>query len=216
MSEEPKMMTVDVFGQTLTLPEEQAKLLIAGRDDSKARMTELQSSIESKAATEAKALEDAETAEARRIAEEAASAGQLDQLKTFHAAELSKGQSQLKRLIISSSVASNEKVARSAVSDVADALLSNANIKLVNDSLIVEKADGTNITFDDHLNGYLEERPHFTSQTVPPSSGGTAPKVALDTPTITGAEYNAVQEKGGIEAREMAGKVMDNKITITQ
>lgn len=196
--DEIKMVTVDLYGQNVAMPEAQAKLIIAGRDDNKTRMTEMQTSMETKVTAEKKAIDDAAATEARRIAEEAAGKGELDQLKNLHASELIKSQSHIKKLMINSGVSKNEKVARSALSDVADALSVNANIKLVDDRLIVTRADGTTTTFDDHLNGYLQDRPHFTTQTVPPSSGGVVSAESVgDKPTITLAEFESDRKRYG-------------------
>ena len=195
MSDEIKMMTIDLYGESLTLPEDQAKKLIASRDDNKARMTDMQTSMETRVAAEAKAKEDADNAETRRLAEVAAGEGKYDQLETLHKAELAKGKGQLIKMMINIAVAKNEKVARSAVSDVVESLYATGNNKVEGESLLVSNADGSTTAFDAHLTDFLSTRDHYLAHTTPPSSGGTGSNNGTEVPSITREEYNNNSKK---------------------
>lgn len=193
MSEEQevKLVTVDLFGGVqVQVPEEQAKTLIAGRDEQKKRLVEMQQAIESKAQAEQQAIEAAKKAEEMRIAEEAAKRGELDQLKALHQSELEKANKAMLGLKIQSAIASRDNVAKTAIADIAAAVMSDPDVKPDTD-------------LNSYLDGFLSQRPHFTVSKASPGSGGDAGKPASpEVPTITYDEYSQNRQKYSAEIAE--------------
>lgn len=206
--EPPQMTKVDLFGTEIELPAETAKSVIAARDDTKRRLAELQQVNESRTAAEEASRLKAEQAEERRVAEEAAAKGQLDQLKSLHQADLQKQAQQIKKLKIQTALGSVESIARTALPDITNALSADESVTLDGDNLIFNRKDGTSVGFNDYLGEYLKDRPHFTVKTVPPGSGaeGSNPP-SPDIPEITRAEYDNNRAKYG-------QALADKKLTI--
>ena len=212
---EPKMMSVDVHGQTISLPEEKAKQMIASRDAQTSQFNELKSSIDSNNAAQKKAEDDAQHAEEKRLADEAASKGNIDQLNNFHASELAKKDSDIKNLSISQAIGQHEGIARSALPDITAALSADSTISYIDGNLLVKKADGTSQAFGDYLSGWLTERPHFTvAKQSPPSGGDGKPAPASDVPTMTRAEYESKSEKP-LMAKQLASELASGKLKLT-
>jgi len=209
----PKMVDVDLFGKTYPMTEENAKTAMAGRDAQVAQYNELKSSNEAREAA-AQQLEDtAARAEEKRIKDEAVSAGNIDQLNAMHAADISKRDSRLKKLMISQAIGQHEGIARTALPDMAASLSTDDSVYLTEDeTLLVKKADGSSQPFKDYLSGWLVERPHYTMQKgAPPSGSSNEDPKDSSIETMKLDEYNKLS---GLKAQEVAGQLAKGTLKI--
>lgn len=181
---------VDLYGEKVSLPEETAKKLIAKRDEDKQSRRDYDKRIgaieaEKKAAEEARAK-----AEADKLAMEAMNDGQVEKAKEIltkaHREREERLAGKYRDKSLAALLGSHPKLIKSAIADVTDQLAVKTKYDPDQDTLVVLDAagqplkddSGKPIPVDTWVNGWLDKRPHYLSDTTPTGSGAKGGKAA--------------------------------------
>lgn len=191
-------MEIDIFGQKLDLPDEQAKALIAERDRRtnefntlKASVDDLQRKSSAAEAEKAEAARKAKEEAARAEALEAAKNGDIEKanqlltekLKSEHQQELDKYQASLRNALLRSAIATRKDILPDAVDDImallqgSMAIVDGNLVPVVDGSPQADAAKDPKKT-EAFIGSWLESRPHLRVSTVPPGGGGGSDKGA--------------------------------------
>ncbi len=185
MTEQPKLETkdVDLHGVSVTLPADIADKIIQGRDADKAKFRE-QAEKYGKLEAEKAAAEAARVkADEDKVTLEMAKKGEIDGIKAMLTKDAREREAKLAAKArdkhLAALIGNNEKVAKSAISDIVEQLRgrtrydfdSETVVVLDPDGLPAKDANGKLVEVDAFANGWLENRPHYLRDGTPKGTG---------------------------------------------
>lgn len=158
--------------------------------------------------------------------------GITKQLAQEHEAEINKYKEQvnqldskLRKLAIKDSLAQVDGIMTKYLDDAVTLYLNEFDISINDGKPQIKKKDGTPILNSDgtivsdvsaHAGQWIQNKPHFLKAKQTPGTGAADDIPGENTPAISKEKYDEIMKDGGDKARELAMKIMKNKIKISK
>ncbi len=217
--QKPDTIEVDIHGVKVTLPRSDAEKIISGRDADKGKVREYNEKLGKLEADAAAAIAKAAKAEEDKAAAEHMKKGELDQARALLTKEYKDREAKLSSKArdkhLAALVASNDKIIKSAIPDIVEAMRGRTQYNFDTETVVVldvagqpqKDGDGNPMSVDSFISGWLEKRPHYLLDKLPTGTGGQGDKKQTSGKVITQSVFDSMEPRDRAAFFKDGGKV---------